>query len=406
MLTKEQTLFLKLIREGLQPSPSPLREVKEATRKELQYCFVESSRQSLRPILYNGLEASVSAGATEAEEWLDLISADEVPRTMSAYKLYKECDHVIGELKKEGIPVVMLKGATLGALYEMPEYRKSGDIDLFLQEETDVKRAAEVMQRLGYHQDEDSDCDYHVGFRIRRGPEVELHTKLTGEFPEKRLNQAVKRFTERMRKKAAGEVSVLGFYTFPTFQGADLIYYNLLHMLHHFTTKGFGWKFICDWSMMFKNGLKKEEQRVLYRRLEESRLLDFAEAVSLLSVKYLGLQKDHVEFLLSGEIPEGIIDQMAEELFDAGELGTGDQSRMLRAEDSSLAGMVKLFHTQMKRNFPGGSKVILLWPLLWLLTLVKFIYNNRFLRHVSTLDVIKSAGKRGGGKNRLKLYRR
>nr|MCR5544911.1 nucleotidyltransferase family protein [Lachnospiraceae bacterium] len=304
----------------------------------------------------------------------------------------------------------VLKGSTVGSFYPMPEYRKSGDIDLWLRDictfDEEFEKAAAILERRGYQRDEKMDSRYHVGFVNSLGLEVELHIKLTGDFSNQNVNDRVEDFTKEVRQKTPGIVRVLDTYEFPSLEGADLIFYNLLHMLHHFTTKGFGWKFICDWAMMFQQEKSSDERIRLFSLLEQARLLDFAEAVSLLAVNYMGLDRTRVEFLISGQISENVILHMAEEIFEAGEFGTRDHTRMLRPESSSIFGLVKLFHLQMKKNYPMASKCFLLWIVLWPATLVKFMYNNKHVRNVSTLDVVKEAKKRGKTTESLNLYKR
>ncbi len=409
-LSNNQRVFLQLIKEGLKEYPGFVKEVKKADKTDFMYFYEEGKRQSLQAILYNGLEACADKGIEDAEQILKRISSEEVNRTLGTYHLYQETDRVVKALENAGLSVVVLKGSTVGSFYEMPEYRKSGDIDLWLKDVDSFNHrfneAAAVLEDMGYQKDESMDSLYHVGFKNSLGLEVELHIKLTGEFSNKKLNSIVEEFTSSLRNKKIGIVRILDCYEFPSLEGADLIYYNLLHMLHHFTTKGFGWKFICDWAMMFKEDLPSETKIALFQLLENSKLLDFAEAVSLLAVNYLGLEKEKVEFLISGSISDEVIVHMAVDIFEAGEFGSDNKGSMLRPENANLFGMVKLFYQQVKKNYPRAYKVIPLWIVLWPATLFKFMYNNKHIRNVSTTDVLKNAKNRGKTTERLNLYKR
>lgn len=405
-LTKNETLFLNCIREGLKDHPQVVEELLHLDRDGASYLFEEGKRQSLLPILYEGMQGSDSE---EIKEILYMISQYERPRTLGMYHLYAEMHRTVEALETAGFSVCVLKGPTVGAFYPMVEYRKSGDIDLWLRDVADFdenfERAAAVLYQLGYVKDEKMDSRYHVGFRNKKGLEVELHIALTGEFSNRHLNSVMKDYTKELRKKALFTVEVLT-YQYPTLAGEDLIFYNLLHMLQHFTTKGFGWKFICDWSMMFQEKRSSKEEVALFHLLEESHLLDFAEAVSLLAVEYLGLNKENVSFLLSGEITEDVVLNLAKELFVAGELGQNNKNRMLRPERANVFALFHLFHLQMKKNYPKASKVFLLWIVLWPATLIRFIRNNHHIRKVSTKEVLKEALNRGKTTGSLHLYRR
>ena len=405
-LTKNETLFLNCIREGLKDQPQVVEELRHLDRDGASYLFEEGKRQSLLPVLYEGIQGIVSE---EIKEILYMISQYERPKTLGMYYLYAEMNRAVEALKTAGFPVCVLKGPTVGAFYPMVEYRKSGDIDLWLKDvkafDERFEEAAAVLNQLGYQKDEKMDSRYHIGFRNGKGLEIELHIALTGEFSNRHLNSVMKDYTESLRGKDFATVKVLS-YEYPTLAGEDLIFYNLLHMLHHFTTKGFGWKFICDWSMMFQKKRSSTEEVALFHLLEDSHLLDFAEAVSLLAVEYLGLEKENVAFLISGEITEDVVLNLAKELFVAGELGLNNKNRMLRPERANVFALFQLFHLQMKKNYPKASKVFLFWIVLWPATLIRFIQNNHSIRKVSTKEVLQEALNRGKTTESLHLYRR
>ena len=363
-LTKNETLFLNCIREGLKDQPQVVEELCHLDRDGASYLFEEGKRQSLLPVLYEGIRESVTEedfihedsmdddSIDVIEEILQRITKEERPRTLGMYYLYAEMNRAVEALKRAGFFVCVLKGPTVGAFYPMVEYRKSGDIDLWLKDvkafDERFEEAAAVLHQLGYQKDEKMDSRYHIGFHNGKGLEIELHIALTGEFSNRHLNSVMKDYTESLRGKDFATVKVLS-YGYPTLAGEDLIFYNLLHMLHHFTTKGFGWKFICDWSMMFQKKRSSTEEVALFHLLEDSRLLDFAEAVSLLAVEYLGLEKENVGFLISGEISEDVVLNVAKELFVAGELGQNNKNRMLRPERAHVFALFQLFHQQMKK---------------------------------------------------------
>ena len=443
-LTTYEELFLKCIKEGLKSDPKPIEDLMELDEDGFFYLFEEGSRQSLLPVLYEGIRATVFQKnsvkgnedlRSEKKDWrsekenlhqesvdsfhkgslevgkeiLQRISTVERKKTLGMYHLFAEMNRAIQALQESGFSVCVLKGPTVGVFYPMVEYRKSGDIDLWLKDVDafgeEFERAAAVLEGLGYKKDEKMDSIYHVGFYNSKGLEIELHIALTGEFSNRHLNEVMKGYTESLRKKDFSTVNVLT-YEYPTLAKEDLIFYNLLHMLHHFTTKGFGWKFICDWSMMFQKKRSSNEEVALFHLLEEAHLLDFSEAVSLLAVEYMGLKKENVAFLLSGEISKEVVLHLAKELFEAGELGQMDKNRMLRPERGHVFSLCKLFHIQMKKNYPKASKVCLLWIVLWPATLIRFIKNNHTIRKVSTKEVLKEALNRGKTTESLHLYRR
>ena len=53
-------------------------------------------------------------------------------------------------LEKAGIPYVLLKGISLAAYYPQPEYRKLGDVDLYLPCKETVGQACKLLEKEGF----------------------------------------------------------------------------------------------------------------------------------------------------------------------------------------------------------------------------------------------------------------
>ena len=77
---------------------------------------------------------------------------------------------------------------------------------------------------------------------------------------------------------------------------------------------------------------------------------------------------------------------------------------MVAVRGSGLGAYTREFHHQMHLNFPRAGKCFLLWPLLWCMTLVRFLRNNRKIRHTSVRAVLRNAKARGKLVKRLFLF--
>ena len=88
-------------------------------------------------------------------------------------------------------------------------------------------------------------------------------------------------------------------------------------------------------------------------------------------------------------------DALLRDVLDAGEFGRSEPERMVGMDGNSFAAYVREFHHQMHINFPKAGKVALLWPGLWLATLIRFLNNNRKLNRAPVSAIIKKAGNRG-----------
>jgi len=64
---------------------------------------------------------------------------------------------------------------------------------------------------------------------------------------------------------------------------------------------------------------------------------------------------------------------------------------MVIVRGSGINGYIREFHHQMNLNYPKCGKIFLFWPVLWIATLIRFIYNNRKIRKTTSVDILKKA---------------
>ena len=77
---------------------------------------------------------------------------------------------------------------------------------------------------------------------------------------------------------------------------------------------------------------------------------------------------------------------------------------MVAIHGGGLFGYVRAFHHQMHLNYPKAGRCVLCWPVLWVLTLLRFLRNNYKLRGTTVRQVLKSAGKRGKIVEKMHLF--
>ena len=104
---------------------------------------------------------------------------------------------------------------------------------------------------------------------------------------------------------------------------------------------------------------------------------------------------------MTEEIP---VEEFMKEILEAEEFGGSDKNRMVMLEGTGLWAYVKEFHHQMHLNFPRAGKCFLLWPALWLITLVRFLRNNRTIRGTSAGEILREAHRRSDLIKKLKLF--
>ncbi len=309
-------------------------------------------------------------------------------------------------LKMEGVRTVLLKGAATASFYAVPELRKSGDIDLLLLHAEELEQAAQCLEQLGFRRKEWQPSLHHIVYCLpaekgRPEIEVEIHTMLAEPFDDRKVNalleQQVSQLSEHTETVRVMELPL----EIP--DRAYHAYELLLHMLQHFLRAGFGLKLLCDWVVLWNRETEPAVQKEYLELVRSCGIKKFSDLVSLTCVRYLGLPAGRIAFMKpdTGLSTEAFL----EEILAAEEFGKTSKDRMVALRGNSPLDFAREFHHQMYLNYPKAGKCFLLWPVLWGMTLARFLINNHRIRGVSLGAVLKTAGQRGKLIKNLQLFR-
>ena len=311
-------------------------------------------------------------------------------------------------LMDNGIISILLKGPATAAYYPVPEYRAFGDIDLLLYDPNDYDKADKLFGEQGIRRTATQDSHHHTSY-LYDNVCIELHRKVVREFAQKKVNERIDSiFTleERniCRKKILGcEYTVLK----PELE----LLYMTLHMIEHLCNAGFGIKLLCDYVAAL-NGNSEEDTVSQYRGyIDMLGLNTFVLRMSDICVAHLGLSEP-VYKQLTGKsanteliLNDHTVDELLNEIFDTGLFGSDNSSRIVALNENGIIGLIKEFHHQTKENFPKASKCPLTWPGLWIATFVIFVRNNKKIRGIGMLDVIREADRRGQIIGKMNLFK-
>ena len=382
--------------------------------------FAMAQAHQVLPLLYDVLETAAHEEVGEAPECMvawRTVWQQAARRTVSQnYHLLFTGKFLTGLLSEADIPVALLKGTATSAYYPVPELRKSGDVDLYLLKEGDLPKARALFLAHGMTVKEEQHSLHHLVMQTAEGIVVELHTLIAEPFD----NAAMNTYLEKCRELFAAhteEKEIMGV-TLPVLTGACHAYELLLHMLQHFLRAGFGLKLLCDWVVFWEKGVSGEEQQLYKKLIAESGLKGFSDVVTATCVEYLGLPEESISFLKSnrkedtaevfgkGVRTAGDTLQTAflRDVLDSEEFGKTSEDRMVAVRGSGFGAYTREFQHQMHLNFPRAGKCFLLWPLLWCMTLVRFLRNNRKIRHTSVRAVLRNAKARSELVKRLSLF--
>ena len=310
-------------------------------------------------------------------------------------------------LKNAGIKFCIMKGVAAAADFTIPEYRKSGDVDILLADPGDVDRAIVEIEKLGFKTDEEQVSLHHVSMSDSTGLEIEIHTMLAEPFDNKKINGYLGELLSECGKNIVTK-EIMGV-NLPVLEDGYHAYELLLHMLQHFLRSGFGVKLLCDWVFLWNRGLNEKSRHTYMRLVKESGIKGFSDMITRACIKYLGLKREQVLWmaLFDNEKNRDEIEKETElfmkELMEAEEFGK-TRGRMVALRGDGVFDYIREFHHQMHLNFPKAGKCFLLWPILWIITLMRFLRNNKKVRAISSKELFSSAGKRGKLVKHMNLF--
>ncbi len=346
-----------------------------------------AQQHKVLPLLYDVLCGEWQGEALDAA---DIKRVESISRTTvkQSYRLLFLTRYLVRVLEEADVPVLVLKGSGVAQLYPVPELRKSGDVDVLIPEDK-LETVTELLAEKKFLVKESQHANHHLAFSSRDGIDLELHTMLAEPFQDSGINRGMNRLlSDCFEKREYRECMGVGL---PVLSEAHQALQLLLHMLQHFLRAGFGMKLLCDW-VVFWN--RDEAQGVVSEFLEladECHVREFAEAITMVCKEFLGLRGD---LAMGSSRNRKLAEEFLQDVFAAEEFGKADKDRMVIVQGNSLWAYIKEFHYQMKMNHPETSRYVVLWPALWVITLVVFLRNNRKLNRGKVRDILRNAGDR------------
>lgn len=352
-----------------------------------------ADKHGVLSIMYDTLmhEKSIS------DEWKKFVTKKSQQNVMQQYRLLFLSRYLLELFKKNGIRACLLKGSAVAFYYPQPELRKSGDVDIVLQDKNTLEVARELLLKCGFQLEEEQLTNHHLTFLSKEGIAIELHSMLAEPFDNKKLNS----YMDRVLLECEIEYVNVMNANLRTLKRPYFAFHLLLHMLQHFLRSGFGLKLLCDWVLFWQEETSKEDRECYLRLVNEAGVKAFSDVVTNACVKYLGLEQQDVAWMELAE--DSPTEDFLREIMDAEEFGKSGENRMVMMRGTGLMDYVREFHHQMHLNFPKAGKCFLLWPVLWVITLVKFLYNNRKVRNISTKQILKEARRRSKLMEKIKI---
>ena len=254
ILSKEEQYLLALLRQAMGQKESS-EKIDQDLEIDVAKVITLARKHAVLSLLYDVVQDNALF-----QKFLFTVESDSRKTVLQSYRLLFLTKYLVALFQEAEMPVVVLKGVATGNLYDVPELRKSGDVDILLADKVKDQAIIDIMNKAGFRKTEEQHANHHIAFATQEGISIEVHTLLAEPFAYKKINKAMERETEVVKKHFAME-EVMGV-TLPVLDKPFHAYELLLHMLQHFMYAGFGLKLLCDWVMMWRKNWSEEEKKL------------------------------------------------------------------------------------------------------------------------------------------------
>lgn len=370
----------------------------ELTGQQWETMFGLANNHAVLSLLYEVFEHNKTVPGDLFEK-VQKVSRQVV---MQNYKLLYLTNYIVKLLEREAISVIVLKGSGTAVLYPVPELRKSGDVDLLIAKREDLKKACILLEKKHFTIKEKQQSNHHIVLESKDGILIELHMTLAEPFDNQRINDYLRALSTEYHSHIQN-IDILGS-RLPVPEDAYHAFYLLLHMLHHYLRSGFGLRLLCDWVVFWNREIEAKEIESFVQLTRACGVNGFLEVITGACVHYLGLEEAKVPFYKTESPNKEIIEEFMKEIIEAEEFGKSGNDRMVVMRGTSLIDYVREFHHQMCLNHPKAKTIVIIWPVLWIITLVLFLHNNRKIRQISTMAILRKTKSRSRNRKAMNLF--
>ena len=323
---------------------------------------------------------------------------------------YYQIEHftrtTVSLLRENHIDCYLLKGLSLADCYPVPEYRKLGDLDLYLAEPEMLSQAQTVLESSRYIlQDELS--DHHVTYyytfpKTGRRFILELHYRIVGQYQYSRTNELVDLVYSPAQLKKSSQM--IHGYSYTVLPPTEYVFYMIHHMLKHYLYSGFGIRLLCDFTFYLKHHESEIDFDQIHTWCRESRISHLYEIILESCRMYLGLPNS-----IDSQIHYDTSDcqDFITQILKDGDMGTDVSQTLVGSSSYQKVNLFTYFregHVQMKVRFPKASRFPVLWPVLWVITFVCFIRNTYKVRNTTFLQTLRNFKKSNQKTKLVKIF--
>lgn len=286
----EKALFT-LVRLGLgteRPSQESLLDVSRLTSEQWGIIRELAEKQGVQAIVLDGIEQlkvqdssqTITLSQGLLLEWIGQVMITE----QANLQQLEVMDDLSSKWVESGSRVMIMKGQANGVFYTNPNHRSTGDIDCYLFE--NYAKGNEIARDAGAVVDESW---YKHSVISYKGETFENHQY----FVHTRDGKRGKRLNQELVDQLSDERSE--FREMPASPSVFLppVQWNAMfltyHACAHFVSEGLRLKQILDWAMFLNSHQNDVDWTAFYGFCERNHLKRFADAMTAIAVKYIGI---------------------------------------------------------------------------------------------------------------------
>ena len=367
-MERQYELFLQALRAALR---SETLDWDDVSPEEMENVIALAQEHHVLPMIFEAVYDSPSAKAMDG--WLYAhCRRGTVQSVMAQSMKTTEFLELSQGFRQAGVRPLVVKGIVCRNLYPNPDYRLSGDEDVFCGEDQ-FKACHKVMIDLGMEPSAPDLDDYEVPYRKCDGAlYIELHKSLFARKSDV-FGGCNDLFDDAFSR--AVEIEIQG-QKVATMGHTDHMLYLIVHAFKHFLHSGFGIRQVCDMGLFANAYGAQIDWAYVLEKLRALRAEKFAAALFEIARKYLVFSPEQAcypDFWREIQVEE---EALLADLLYGGIYGSSDRSRV-HSSNMTLDAVAKNMQGKKVRRgllrtvFPSAKSIENRFPYLhrhpWLL---------------------------------------
>ena len=284
----------------------------------------ESKAQAVYPLAFSVLDSQLQEKLS-AEKYAEC-NEEFFRYAIAGTQNFAEHSELHELMTTNKMPYVAIKGLASAKYYPEPNLRSMGDVD-FLVAKENVSQAGKLLESIGFAIDHgEEDESKHIAYTRPPMSIWELHRTVNGILNNE-TGETIRTEIDRMIDNSE-LTEVDGFVCrLPSKFHHGLV--MLLHTASHLTSEGVGLRHLCDW-VVFASALSDAEFcEVFEKKLKRFGLWRFAQALTLLGIRYLGAPNRvwTLEAVESHKLDASTLEGLMNDILSGGNFGTKDMNR-------------------------------------------------------------------------------